>query len=45
VPRQSPLLLRWHVVLDRGRRPFEFAEVHYVSDRYTLTIDLQRGDR
>lgn len=45
VPRQSPLLLRRHVVRDRRRRPFEFAEVHYVSHRYSLTIDLQRGDR
>ncbi|RIK78994.1 MAG: GntR family transcriptional regulator [Planctomycetota bacterium] len=41
----APLLLRRHVVFDRGRRPFEYAEVHYVSDRYTLTIDLARGDR
>lgn len=45
VPQHSPLLLRRHVVRDRGRRPFEFAEVHYVSQRYSLTIDLQRGDR
>lgn len=45
VPRRAPLLLRRRVVLDRGHRPFEFAEVHYVSERYTLTIDLQRGDR
>ena len=45
VPRHSPLLLRRHVVLDRGRRPFEYAHVHYVSDRYTLTIDLRRDDR
>lgn len=45
VPRHSPLLLRRHVVLDRGRRPFEFAEVHYVSQRYALSIDLQRGNR
>lgn len=41
----APLLLRRHVVTDRGRRPFEYAEVHYVSERYTLKIDLQRGDR
>ena len=45
VPKLSPLLLRRHVVLDRGRRAFEFAEVHYVSQRYTLTIDFQRDNR
>ncbi|MCA9261072.1 MAG: GntR family transcriptional regulator [Planctomycetales bacterium] len=38
----SPLLLRRHVVHDAGKRPFEFAEVHYVSARYSLTIDLQK---
>lgn len=42
VAEGSPLLLRRHVVLDAGKRAFEFAEVHYVSERYTLTIDLQR---
>lgn len=42
VAKGSPLLLRRHVVLDTGQRAFEFAEVHYVSERYALTIDLQR---
>lgn len=44
VPAGSPLLLRRHVVFDRGRRPMEFAEVHYVSERFSLTIDLRRGE-
>lgn len=44
VPRRSPLLLRRHVVFDRRQRPMEFAEVHYVSDRFSLTIDLRRGE-
>lgn len=39
----EPLLLRWHTVFDRGHRPIEFAEVHYVSARFTLTLELRRG--
>jgi GntR family transcriptional regulator len=42
VKRSSPLLLRRHVVFDPSNQPFEFAEVHYVSKRFTLTIDLKR---
>ena len=38
----DPLLLRCHTVLDRGKRPIEYAEVHYVSAWFTLTLDLQR---
>ena len=37
----EPLLLRGHTVFDAGKRPMEFAEVHYVSARFTLTIDLK----
>ncbi|MCC6231030.1 MAG: GntR family transcriptional regulator [Verrucomicrobiales bacterium] len=44
VTPQAPLLLRSHTVLDQGGRPIEFAEVHYVSSRFTLTLDLRRGD-
>src|SRR5262249_20078259 len=33
VPRGAPLLLRRHTVFDLGNRPFEFAEVLYVSER------------
>jgi GntR family transcriptional regulator len=40
----TPLLLRRHTVFDPGRRPFEFAEVRYVSDRFTLTLDMRRSD-
>ena len=40
----SPLLLRVHTVRDRGGRPFEHAEVHYCSDRFSLSLDLKRGD-
>lgn len=45
VPRKTPLLLRRHTVCDAGNRPIEFAEVYYVSSRFTLTLDLQRGQR
>ena len=39
----EPLLLRCHTVFDTGKRPMEFAEVHYVSSRFALTLDLKRG--
>lgn len=42
VERTEPLLLRRHTVFDSGGRPFEHAEVHYVSSRFTLTLDLRR---
>ncbi len=38
----EPLLMRCHTVYDKGRRPLEFAEVHYISSRFTLTLDLKR---
>jgi DNA-binding GntR family transcriptional regulator len=44
VPPGAPLLLREHTVFDPGNRPFEFAEVRYVSSRFTLTMDLRRGE-
>lgn len=43
VSRGTPLLLRRHIVFDQGNRPFEFAAVHYVSSRFTLTLDMRRG--
>jgi GntR family transcriptional regulator len=43
VPAGSPLLLREHTVFDPGNRPFEFAEVRYVSSRFSLNMDLRRG--
>jgi GntR family transcriptional regulator len=42
IVRGAPLLLRRHTVFDPGNRPFEFAEVHYVSSRFTLTMDLRQ---
>jgi GntR family transcriptional regulator len=42
VKESSPLLLRRHTVFDTQGRPFEFAEIHYVSERFTLTLDLKR---
>lgn len=42
VKRGAPLLLRRHTVFDEIDRPFEYAEVHYVSGRFTLTLDLRR---
>jgi DNA-binding GntR family transcriptional regulator len=38
----SPLLLRCHTVFDASGRPIEYAEVQYVSSRFTLTLDLRR---
>jgi len=40
----APLLLRRHTVFDPGNRAFEFAEVCYVSARFTLTMDVRRGE-
>lgn len=42
VQAATPLLLRRLTVFDTQGRPFEFAEVHYVSERFTLTLDLKR---
>lgn len=42
VPARTPLLLRCHTVSDARGRPFEYAEVQYVSSRFTLTLDLRR---
>ena len=41
----APLLVRCHAVYDQGKRPMEFAEVHYVSARFVLTLDLKRNGR
>ncbi|MDO8541946.1 MAG: GntR family transcriptional regulator [Opitutaceae bacterium] len=38
----TPLLLRCHTVVDARNRPIEYAEVHYVSARFTLSLDLRR---
>jgi GntR family transcriptional regulator len=40
----DPLLLRRHTVFDPGNRAFEFAEVCYVSARFTLTMNMRRGE-
>ena len=42
VTKGVPLLLRRHTVFDVGGRPFEFADVYYVSSRFTLTLDMHR---
>jgi GntR family transcriptional regulator len=42
VRKGAPLLLRCRTVLDPGGRPIEFAEVHYRSDRFTLTLDIRK---
>ena len=44
VRRGTPLLLRRHTVYDQGGRPFEHAEVHYVSSRFTLSLEMRRGE-
>ena len=37
----TPLLRRERTVLDRGRKPVEFAVVHYRCDRFRLTLTLR----
>ncbi|HEY9510427.1 MAG TPA: GntR family transcriptional regulator, partial [Verrucomicrobiae bacterium] len=44
VSRGTPLLLRRHTVFDQGSRPFEYAEVRYVSSRFALTLDMRRSE-
>jgi GntR family transcriptional regulator len=44
VEKGSPLLLRRHTVYDAGNRPFEYAEVRYVSSRFALTLDVRRKE-
>ena len=36
----APLLLRRHTVSDTGGRPIQYAEINYVSARFSLTLDL-----
>lgn len=38
----TPLLRRDRTVLDTGRRPLEFAVVHYRCDRFRLTLNLRQ---
>jgi GntR family transcriptional regulator len=45
VKRGEPLLLRSHAVLDTGGRPMEFAQVHYVSRRFALTLEIRRDEK
>ncbi len=45
VSKDTPLLLRRHIVYDPGNRPFEIAEVRYVSSRFTLTLDMRREEQ
>jgi GntR family transcriptional regulator len=40
----EPLLLRSHTVFDTGGRPMEFAQVHYVSPRFVLSLDIRRDE-
>jgi len=39
----TPLLRRDRTVLDTGRRPMEFAVVHYRCNRFRLTLNLRHG--
>ena len=43
VRQGTPLLRRERTVLDTGRRPIEFALVHYRCDRFRLTLNLRQG--
>jgi len=38
----TPHLRRERIVLDTGRRPMEFAVVHYRCDRFRLTLHLRQ---
>jgi len=40
----TPLLVRKHTVFDAGGRPIEYAEVNYVSERFSLTLDLRQQE-
>lgn len=42
VPLGTPLLRRERTVLDTGRKPVEFAVVHYRCDRFRLTLSLRQ---
>ena len=42
VPIGTPLLRRERTVLDTGRKPIEFAVVHYRCDRFRLTLNLRQ---
>lgn len=42
IDASAPLLFRQHTVFDAQERPFEHAEIHYVSERFALTLDLKR---
>jgi len=44
VKRGQPLLRRSHTVFDPGGRPIEFAEIHYVSSRFALTLEVRREE-
>ena len=39
----APLLRRNRTVFDTGRRPMEYAIVHYRCDRFTLTLNLRHA--
>ncbi len=45
VPGGEPLLLRTHTVFDAGGRPIEFAQVHYVSARFSLTLEIRHEEK
>ena len=38
----TPLQRRDRLVLDTGRRPMEFAVVHYRCNRFRLTLNLRQ---
>jgi GntR family transcriptional regulator len=42
IEKGCPVLFRRHTVYDPGDRPIEHAEVHYRSDRFTLTLAIRR---
>lgn len=42
VPAGTPLLRRERIVLDTGRRPVEFALVHYRCHRFRLALNLRK---
>jgi GntR family transcriptional regulator len=43
IRRGTPLLQRNRIVYDASHRPIEYAIVHYLSARFALSLDIQRG--
>jgi len=45
IKKNSPLLKRERIVTDPGGRPFEYAINYYRGDRFTYSIEIERGKK